>query len=223
MVWSSAQPHSVDDMVGKAFGEKKGELKAVWARDTLGLSEHQYRMSTPNSPEPVPSCPSTSTPRAEAHSALTTVLLDDSPLKAHLQPYNHVCIKEYDSPLRRSDLDILEAQRAKQRQEELDADPDTSAEGKVYDQTLLAIIGILDETRVQSNVAGWIRGGGLWGPKRDEIKTYQAQDREVPAALTSESSESMWFEDEETVRYWAGKGREALERLGIPVEDGIEG
>lgn len=43
MVWSSAQPYSVHDMVGKAFLERKDELTAVWARDTLGLTTEEYR------------------------------------------------------------------------------------------------------------------------------------------------------------------------------------
>ena len=43
MVWSSAQPHSVADMVDKCFDEHKRELVAVWARDTLGLSNDHYR------------------------------------------------------------------------------------------------------------------------------------------------------------------------------------
>ena len=43
MVWSSAQPHSVNDMVNRCFGERKSELKAVWARDTLGLTGDEYR------------------------------------------------------------------------------------------------------------------------------------------------------------------------------------
>jgi NLI interacting factor-like phosphatase len=42
MVWSSAQPHSVNDMVDKCFGAYKETLKAVWARDTLGLSGDEY-------------------------------------------------------------------------------------------------------------------------------------------------------------------------------------
>lgn len=43
MVWSSAQPHSVDDMVQKAFGEDGKELlKAVWARDKMGLGADAY-------------------------------------------------------------------------------------------------------------------------------------------------------------------------------------
>ena len=46
MVWSSAQPHSVDDMVNKVFGTTKSELKAVWNRKSLGLSEDDYREYT---------------------------------------------------------------------------------------------------------------------------------------------------------------------------------
>lgn len=42
MVWSSAQPHSVNDMVDKCFGTYKEDLKAIWARDTLGLSSDEY-------------------------------------------------------------------------------------------------------------------------------------------------------------------------------------
>jgi len=35
-----------------------------------------------------------------------------------------------------------------------------------YDETLLAIIGILDEVKHQSNVASWVKANGLWGPYR---------------------------------------------------------
>lgn len=42
MVWSSAMPASVSGMVEKAFGERTGLLRAVWARDTLGLSDGAY-------------------------------------------------------------------------------------------------------------------------------------------------------------------------------------
>lgn len=45
MIWSSAQPHSVDDMVDKCFGEAKEKLAAIWARDTLGLSAAHYSTS----------------------------------------------------------------------------------------------------------------------------------------------------------------------------------
>lgn len=45
MIWSSAQPHSVADMVDHCFPGKKDELAAIWARDTLGLTQEDYRTS----------------------------------------------------------------------------------------------------------------------------------------------------------------------------------
>jgi hypothetical protein len=42
MVWSSAQPHSVHDMVDKCFHDEKHHFAAVWARDTLGLPQRLY-------------------------------------------------------------------------------------------------------------------------------------------------------------------------------------
>lgn len=33
-----------------------------------------------------------------------------------------------------------------------------------FDETLLAIVGILDVVKYEDNVAGWIHAGGLWGP-----------------------------------------------------------
>lgn len=43
MVWSSARPHSVDNMVEACFGgRRRAALVAVWARDTLGLSVERY-------------------------------------------------------------------------------------------------------------------------------------------------------------------------------------
>ena len=45
MVWSSAQPHSVEDMVSHAIGDDREYLVAIWARDTLGLADDHYRAS----------------------------------------------------------------------------------------------------------------------------------------------------------------------------------
>ena len=42
MVWGSAQPHGVNDMVDKNFGMYRKDLKAVWAMDTLGLTGDEY-------------------------------------------------------------------------------------------------------------------------------------------------------------------------------------
>ena len=43
MIWSSAQPHSVHDMVDKCFGRAQENFAAIWARDTLGLKHYEYR------------------------------------------------------------------------------------------------------------------------------------------------------------------------------------
>ncbi|KAH8105353.1 hypothetical protein BXZ70DRAFT_887596 [Cristinia sonorae] len=148
MIWSSAQPHSVNDMVEKTFGEDQTNLVAIWARDTLGLSNEHYNrkvqtfkdltkpwaelptllnthlsLSIPSHSSP-PSSPASSPPPSSAHSrrspspkpssvhsALTTLLLDDSPRKAELQPYNHICIPEYDGVRRAKDLQAVQNEK----------------------------------------------------------------------------------------------------------------
>ncbi|THH32655.1 hypothetical protein EUX98_g1510 [Antrodiella citrinella] len=262
MIWSSAQPHSVNDMVRKTFGEDEDELVAVWARDTLGLSAEHYarkvqtfkdltkpwaelpallRSRKARAPSPIhsshrssppPSPPISSAPSSSPlqkfkelpglHSAFTTLLLDDSVRKAELQPYNHVCISEYDGARRQKDLDALQLEKAALQvfkeetvgqgedavevshdpepispedghKEEID-EPTMATEEPTakkrkrkdkkakkaaalaasvaefqarredpYDHVLLAVIGILEEVKVQGNVAAWIRSGGLWG------------------------------------------------------------
>ncbi|CCM00301.1 uncharacterized protein FIBRA_02331 [Fibroporia radiculosa] len=468
MVWSSAQPHSVADMVDKCFGEHKTELVAVWARDTLGLSANHYsarhfvvlhpldlacrsfalewctHFSTnklicwlqdskvqtvkdlnkpwsqlpalltplPPSPHPSeastprsdrsPSPPTSSAPGASAvaahrHSASTTLLLDDSPLKAAMQPYNHVCIGEYSGERRTKDLESLQKQRdweameaareqlqiqapmsqqqdaprrselrrdspeelpqadadeadlkkrkrkASRRDGSVDAhaEDDTSSattsvpdihspspdgtkyDGavpshkrkrkskrqktlealaqcadverpeEVYDVTLLAVVGVLEEIKHQYNVAAWIRTGGLWGQQRPDLSPEQnvpsepraagadasdkaisadgegrkrkkekrnrrmvnvdgkggvemkaGNDQMTNAVLNSRENSPVretverasdevlsgnataevpiWFRSLDTMSFWAGKGREALIALGIPVEHGID-
>ncbi|KAJ7168494.1 hypothetical protein C8R46DRAFT_235792 [Mycena filopes] len=203
MVWSSAQAYNVRDMVERVFGEGESTgmgyiLRAVWARDTLGLGREAFHQKTqttkdlakpwaffaaPKTPERVvypepevytptsgahsPTCyyrdaeyppsvsparrpspppsvimpilhwPPTSAPHAPQHPAPTstptprppteptlsidldlvsdsdpppyphgphtTLLVDDSPLKARLQPWNHLCVSEYDAPTRARD------------------------------------------------------------------------------------------------------------------------
>ncbi|KAF8970946.1 hypothetical protein BDZ97DRAFT_1914399 [Flammula alnicola] len=148
MVWSSAQPHSVDDMVNHCFGERRAELKAVWARDTLGLSGDEYNkktqttkdlskpwekisslqtsstteMASSKAPHETPQSDSTFTETTadtanasepQRHSAMTTLLVDDSPAKAALQPWNHLCIREYVQEMRNLDLIVADWEAAR--------------------------------------------------------------------------------------------------------------
>ena len=217
MVWSSAQPHSVDDMVDKAFGTRRDELLTVWARDTLGLTGAEYHAKTQtvkNLDKPWKELGLGNGDGAEGrqHSAQTTLLMDDSPLKAILQPWNHLCIRDYTPEVRKSDITIRQAEiseegrrmameavnqaqeareaavnggeevgpstqvvpdrrKLKKLQKKLEKLEGNAAEAgstfsqtpnaATYDETLLAVIGVLDAVKHQDNVAGWMRHGGL--------------------------------------------------------------
>ncbi|KAG1830224.1 hypothetical protein EV424DRAFT_1377843 [Suillus variegatus] len=248
MVWSSAQPHSVADMVDKVFGNAKSKLVAVWDRGSLGLSKEDYHrkaLTTKDLTKPwalLPLGASTAEiavpleagyaaeqaglASSIAHSALTTLLLDDSPHKARLQPYNHVCIPEYTSSFRAKDLQQFQHEKAtrvpkpkkrKRKTNEFVPDQSQSAEmvlpssdldptaisststdvekssipvpsaerahissqssAEPYDPTILAVIGILDEIKKQSSVAGWIRAGEAAG---ESIVILPASDANMP-------------------------------------------
>ncbi|PSR77097.1 hypothetical protein PHLCEN_2v8086 [Hermanssonia centrifuga] len=263
MIWSSAQPHSVDDMdypriitvrvfifvirnpngsdrilpfIETSIGEwmkldrkvqTVKDLKTPWSKlpslHSSSSGVDSTSSSRPGSPRISRGSP---TPESQpkpntVHSAFTTLLLDDSPRKAELQPYNHVCLPEYSAEVRARDLEILHAKQEAETQI-ADLDPEGSlrdqseaadmpvfadesaestGEGAVvgddthdevpkkrkrkekkeknrearrlqvqadaqgaYNDTLLAVIGILEEIKMQKNVAAWIREGGLWGP-----------------------------------------------------------
>ena len=48
------------------------------------------------------------------------------------------------------------------------------------------------------------------------------EEGSVKGAGEGEGTVPVWFEHAPAVGYWAGRGRAALEALGIPVEHGIE-
>ncbi|KAF8452249.1 hypothetical protein L210DRAFT_3383593 [Boletus edulis BED1] len=286
MVWSSAQPHSVDDMVDKVFGTTKGELKAVWNRKSLGLSEadyHRKALTTKDltkpwdlfasalGPEILDGCSAVSPQSRIIQSALTTLLLDDSPHKAVLQPYSHVCIPEYDRTRRQHDLrsflatqELKQNKKAKQKNQVEATTHSTDpmipeplslaelAEKESYDVILLAVIGILETMKLQSNVAGWIRSGGLWAtqergeeggsldPELHSVaeirgsKTVSnaavragndASSTSHPAASSEQAHPQgkLWFNDSSVVAFWVARGRRALMELGIPAVHGMTG
>lgn len=68
--------------------------------------------------------------------------------------------------------------KSKKVQEEVDA-----ADGDiVFDETLLAIIGILNDAKFQSNIAAWARNGGLWGPYASSMLEQQERERSLAEA-----------------------------------------
>jgi hypothetical protein len=53
-----------------------------------------------------------------------------------------------------------------------------------YDPTILAVIGVLDEIKKQSSVAGWIQGGGLW----DIVSVAEAERESIVTASATDAS-----------------------------------
>ncbi|KAG9312702.1 NLI interacting factor-like phosphatase-domain-containing protein [Chiua virens] len=258
MVWSSAQPHSVDDMVDKVFGTSRKELKAVWNRKSLGLSEAEYHRKTITSKDLTKPWDMLAAQLQINYSAFTTLLLDDSPHKAVLQPYNHVCIPEYDSTRRQHDLRLLlsakdsegkKSKKEKRRDETAayitdETVPDISLSNalseldKPYDATLLAVVGILEAIKFQSNVAGWICKDGLWAMLerqvdvggvdiggRSVVQTGNDASSTSDPGVTVEQAhlQKMWFDDASVVAHWVTRGRRVLAELGIQVVHGVTG
>ncbi|KAF8832080.1 hypothetical protein HHX47_DHR1000935 [Lentinula edodes] len=147
-----------------------------------------------------------------SHSALSTLLLDDSPLKARMQPYNHVCVPEYEGKFYARDVRIAEARdgdafsddiavavertetsssediasagvgkrkrsrslspqllpRNHKKMKRLSPEYDADDLSQQHDHILLAVIGLLEALKYESNVAAWIKDNGLFAPNRTE-------------------------------------------------------
>ncbi|KAJ3734583.1 hypothetical protein DFJ43DRAFT_1037775 [Lentinula guzmanii] len=229
MVWSSAQPHSVNDMIQHSFGDHQGELKAVWARDTLDLDPVAYNKKSVTIKD------LTKLWKAfPSHSAKSTLLVDDSTQKARLQPWNHIFVKEYGQAERRSDLDYLRKQNVSQGSpgdkgndhHDLDVSDllgnmtltpsfaktslasQSSSTG--FDSILLAVIGILDVLKHQDNVSGWLRSGGI----------VLCGAEGVTGGGGGGTIGDRWFDTAHIVEWWANRGRAALAELNIEVVAG---
>ncbi|KAJ2965855.1 hypothetical protein NUW54_g13975 [Trametes sanguinea] len=56
----------------------------------------------------------------------------------------------------------------------------------------------------------------------DEDTVAASSPAPAADAEQADTPQKMWFESEAVVKFWAARGRKALEELGIPVEHGIE-
>ncbi|EEB96086.1 hypothetical protein MPER_04839, partial [Moniliophthora perniciosa FA553] len=203
--------------------------------DKLGLDQKSYRQNVQTTKDlskiwktrAFTSSPSLeplihgSSKQSHNHNPQTTILLDDSPLKAHLQPFNHVCIREYDKEMWTADLGVMcgeeEALEPKAKKAKLDVDvteftcthPKVKASGR-YDETILAVIGILEALKHESDVTAWVRNGSLL--QTGEGAVTQAVD---------EKPGTMWFDDLRVSDHWVEEGRTALAELGIAIESGV--
>lgn len=103
-----------------------------------------------------------------------------------MQPYNLLQIPEYTVDDVKHDLGIGTSLNASEN----------------ADQTLLAVIGILEEARHQENIPAWIHLHRLKGELLGE---------------EDESIEQLWYEDLKIMEHWIAKGRAALEARDIPI------
>lgn len=89
----------------------------------------------------------------------------------------------------------------------------------VFDEALIAIIGILDELRAVDDVSAWIRDGGLRDIGPQPLKANEAEDMAPLLARLSLDAQAprMRFEEKHILAYWVHKGREALQGLNIPM------
>jgi hypothetical protein len=108
--------------------------------------------------------------------------------------------------------------KAQQQLQSQLAIPTSSANGDAaslslatFDETLLAVIGILHAARLQSSIAGWLRAGALSLPS-----SSAERDGGGPGDGRT------WYDDPVLVRAWASRGREAMRELGLKVEHGVE-
>jgi hypothetical protein len=107
--------------------------------------------------------PSSST-RARPYDARDTLLLDDSYTKTSCQPFNHLPVPDFGQALATSSAKGYRAALSLAYDGLERMQPEIRAElgpASVVDRSLLGIVGILERARGETNVAAWIRSGGL--------------------------------------------------------------
>ena len=137
MFWSSAKRHNVNSMIRACTTEEqRDKIVAIWGRDTLDLAPEEYnkRVPTVKDLQKILRNPSIRKAGESDWDLSNTLLLDDSVMKAVLQPYNHVCIPEF-----MGDEDYWMGKLGED------------------DTALREVIGYLEELRYQAHVARFIR------------------------------------------------------------------
>ncbi|KAJ7318857.1 hypothetical protein DFH08DRAFT_971216 [Mycena albidolilacea] len=210
MVWSSAQPHSVADMLRTTASAINSAnfwpsgLVTRWGslpRFTVCVLSSSLLVSKqrPGS-QLYNACVDQKTQTTKdlikpwatfpEHSHRTTLLLDESTTR-HAK---HTCIR------------II-----------------TSASANTLRCSLRGylVVGILETVKSETDVAKWIRGGGLLAAGVADTVVEQAKDSWLGALANQMAAlnlvQEVWFNSEATVNHWVGRGVLALEALQIPL------
>ncbi len=82
------------------------------------------------------------------------------------------------------------------------------------DQSLLAVIGVLETLRKEPDIASWIRRGSLFNVALScpSHATAPATTKPRVANLAS------WWEEPDTMEFWIRTGRAVLQELEIDLE-----
>ncbi|KDQ21625.1 hypothetical protein BOTBODRAFT_182912 [Botryobasidium botryosum FD-172 SS1] len=190
MVWSSAKHDKVQRIVDRIFGSLTPSLVACWGAEQMKRTPKPFEGKC-HKPKDL------ALVWAEfAHSSYdltNTILLDDSPEKAIYQALNHLPIPKYDATRRQLDQVAL-------------FNPNSNV---TVDESLLAIVGILDSLLDAPSVPRWIAAGGLWEASGVPLcpEEHMAMDPNLPPP--------QWFEDRPTFEAWAARGKRVLTALGI--------
>jgi hypothetical protein len=91
VVWSSAQPHSVDFMC-RIFRQHRSKLAMIWDRSKIGLSKQDYFRKV----ETTKDLSKIWKQLGNHFDATNTILIDDTPSKSIIQKYNAIHPKEFD-------------------------------------------------------------------------------------------------------------------------------
>ncbi|KAI7907778.1 NLI interacting factor-like phosphatase-domain-containing protein [Cokeromyces recurvatus] len=144
MIWSSAQPDSVHNMCRMFPKEKKEKISLIWDRKSFGLSTRDYHQKVLT----IKDLDKVWEQFGGRYDATNTILLDDSPKKTQLQPYNSIHPKEFDH----------------------------NSKGFILngDSELLQILDYLKVLQFQSNVANYIKNQPY--KKREENRTEEEEE-----------------------------------------------
>jgi hypothetical protein len=124
MVWSSAQPHSVEAMLGCGFGDRVPKLARIWTREHFrlpkvdytrkvltikdlefvweGIAAEEKLLVSKNAIKDVKRDQEATTIK---YDQTNTVLIDDSKDKSQLQPHNGLALTDFDHDLARAGTD----------------------------------------------------------------------------------------------------------------------
>ncbi|KAL1410202.1 hypothetical protein Q8F55_004207 [Vanrija albida] len=229
-----------EDRLSKVEREQRGEgrLLGVWARDKMNLgNDYNRKVQTTKDLRKVGDhfIYDLNDSRFDESNM---VLLDDSPLKAVYQPWSQIVIPEFDKPEYQASnvaaqrLNVRKASgkpvgsekdggRSLRSKSQATTPPTASelADEPGLDNILLAVIGILEESRHVQNFPSWVRRGGIQHPGKP-LGTVGNSDVTLEDLPSHETFEH-WFKDKDTHSYWAERGIEALNRKGIEVTHGL--